>query len=370
MKKTFSSIAILTALLCTLCSCSSGGGEDVGITTVYAVSAFLSIAMLFSYCVFLRRKNDLWFTALFSSVALINLSYFLLSVSNTIDGALMCNRFAYLGSVFLPMAMLMIILRFAKIKYTKTLPTALFIIGFVILLIAASPGILPIYYKDAFIEKIGNATVLRKEYGPLHPIYMVYLFGYFAAIVYTVFRAVLKKKVSSNSHAFALFFAVFINIVVWTVEQFIDNDIELLSISYMISEFFLLSLDLMCQEHSKQLKKALERAASANTSTSDVPARGEVSLTDISTPDLSSVTDEKRIAFIKGINNLTKSEALIYDMHMEGKSTKEIMAALSITENTLKFHNKNLYGKLCVSSRKELRETAIALGLQNAKKQS
>ena len=30
------------------------------------------------------------------------------------------------------------------------------------------------------------------------------------------------------------------------------------------------------------------------------------------------------------------------------------MQELSITENTLKFHNKNLYGKLGVSSRKQL----------------
>ena len=34
--------------------------------------------------------------------------------------------------------------------------------------------------------------------------------------------------------------------------------------------------------------------------------------------------------------------------------TKEIMAEMQITENTLKFHNKNIYGKLGVSSSKEL----------------
>jgi len=32
------------------------------------------------------------------------------------------------------------------------------------------------------------------------------------------------------------------------------------------------------------------------------------------------------------------------------------MAELNIKENTLKFHNKNIYGKLGVSSRKELKE--------------
>ena len=33
---------------------------------------------------------------------------------------------------------------------------------------------------------------------------------------------------------------------------------------------------------------------------------------------------------------------------------KEIREKINITENTLKYHNKNIYGKLGVSSRKQL----------------
>ncbi|MBQ6795590.1 MAG: helix-turn-helix transcriptional regulator, partial [Clostridia bacterium] len=51
---------------------------------------------------------------------------------------------------------------------------------------------------------------------------------------------------------------------------------------------------------------------------------------------------------------LTPTENKIYNYYLEGKTTKEIMALLNIKENTLKYHNKNLYGKLGVSSRKEL----------------
>lgn len=39
---------------------------------------------------------------------------------------------------------------------------------------------------------------------------------------------------------------------------------------------------------------------------------------------------------------------------MEGKTTKEIIALMGFKEFTLKFHNKNIYEKLGVSSRKEL----------------
>ena len=45
----------------------------------------------------------------------------------------------------------------------------------------------------------------------------------------------------------------------------------------------------------------------------------------------------------KNISALTPTEKAIFDFYIEGKSTKEIMKELDITENTLKFHNKNIY---------------------------
>jgi len=42
---------------------------------------------------------------------------------------------------------------------------------------------------------------------------------------------------------------------------------------------------------------------------------------------------------------------------------------LSIAENTLKFHNKNLYGKLGVSSRKQLLEYAKVIEKAAAKEE-
>ncbi|MBO5195991.1 MAG: helix-turn-helix transcriptional regulator, partial [Clostridia bacterium] len=62
--------------------------------------------------------------------------------------------------------------------------------------------------------------------------------------------------------------------------------------------------------------------------------------------------------FIIGHSQLTPTERLIFDRYIMGKTTKEIMADLNIKENTLKFHNKNIYCKLGVSSRKQLIEIA------------
>ena len=60
--------------------------------------------------------------------------------------------------------------------------------------------------------------------------------------------------------------------------------------------------------------------------------------------------------FMSGFKTLTPTEKAIYDAYIARVTTKEIMANLKIKETTLKYHNRNLYGKLGVSSRKELLE--------------
>lgn len=58
--------------------------------------------------------------------------------------------------------------------------------------------------------------------------------------------------------------------------------------------------------------------------------------------------------FICNLKTLTPTETRIYELYLDGKSAQEISDILSIQENTMKYHNKNIYSKLGVSSRKQL----------------
>ena len=58
--------------------------------------------------------------------------------------------------------------------------------------------------------------------------------------------------------------------------------------------------------------------------------------------------------FLCNLSTLSPSEYKIYELYLSGKTTKEIVDILGITENTLKYHNKNIYSKLGISSRKQL----------------
>ena len=54
------------------------------------------------------------------------------------------------------------------------------------------------------------------------------------------------------------------------------------------------------------------------------------------------------------LGTLTATEYKVYELYLAGKNAKQIVEILGITENTLKYHNKNIYSKLGISSRKQM----------------
>ena len=234
--------------------------------------------------------------------------------------------------------MLMIILRVSRLSYPKWLPPVLLTVSALMFLIAASPGILDIYYKDVTLELIGGIAVLKKTYGPLHSLYLYYLLLYFGAIIGTAVFCIVKKRITAATQVVVLAVAVSVNIGVWLLEQLVKIDFEILSVSYIISELFLLCLSLMMLENERILatvKSAKPSALSREDAVSDE-------------------TEASRKYLLEQLPRLTYTERLIYDLYLQGKSTKEVLQEMNIKENTLKYHNKNIYSKLGVSSRKEL----------------
>ncbi|MBQ9779356.1 MAG: hypothetical protein IJW00_00245 [Clostridia bacterium] len=352
MKKLFASAPILLFLILSLSGCNAVGEKSASLTIIYGVAAVLSLLLLIG-CLLLVRQNKVWFVLLFSSVLVVNIGYTFLAMSTCLEMALWANRVAYLGSVFLPLAMLMIILDVSGTKHPKWLHGALGALSLLVFLIAASPGILPIYYKEVSFGVVNGVSTLIKVYGPLHPLYLVYLLGYFTAMVTVIIRAKIKKTIDTTVNAAILAIAVFVNIGVWFIEQLVAIDFEMLSISYIISELFLLGVHLVMNEY-RRLKMIVKQVESVqNYSEAETATPNEMLEKPV---EDEAVTPERIEFFMKGLKTLTPTERAIYDAYVARVTTKEIMANMDIKESTLKYHNRNLYGKLGISSRKELLE--------------
>ena len=348
MKKRLLGILPLIGITLGLSGCSSVGDESASLSIIYGVATVLS-ALLLIGCLFLVHQKRQWFVLLFSSVLVVNIGYTVLSVSSGLEMALWANRVSYLGSVFLPLAMLMIILNITNTRTKRWVPISLFSLAVVVFLIAASPGILPIYYKEVSFEVVNGVSTLVKVYGPLHPLYLVYLLGYFSAMIAVIIRASIKKTFDSTAHAVIIAMAVFVNIGVWFIEQISSIDFEFLSVSYIITELFLCGVHMVMNENQRLRELVRQKEEALRATSTDVSRADRV------------VSSEMMEYFAQGLDTLTSQERQIYEAYLSGMSTKDIMIELNIKENTLKFHNKNLYSKLGVSSRKQLLEVHRAI---------
>lgn len=351
VKMKYSGLLIGSMLLVWLTGCAAIGEKTANMSVIYGVTMVMSLLLLIGYCGLMREKDG-WFVLLFLSVLVVNIGYFALSVSPGVEEALLANRISYLGSVFLPMAMLMILMQVVRIRCPRWLVGVLFAVALVVFLIAASPGYLDVYYKEVTLERVNGATVLRKVYGLLHRIYLYYLLGYFTAMIAIVMGAVTKGRLESGVYSAMLIIAVFVNIGVWLLEQLVKIDFECLSVSYIISEMFLLGLSVLMKEHER-----LKTAIADHETRKSMPAAAvypEDSRESELAEELSEESEEDFAQYLRGLDALTVTERAVFAMYVAGRSTKEIMSELNIKENTLKFHNKNIYGKLGVSSRKQL----------------
>ena len=315
------------------------GGKTASMSVLYGLTATISLFLLVMYCLILRNK-DKWFLLLFSSVFIVNVGYYMLSTSQTLEKALMANRISYFGSVFLPFSILMSILNISNIKLKKIVPYLLLGVAIIMFCITASPGILDIYYKDVTLNTVNGITVLDKTYGSFHCLYLYYLLFYFIAMIVAIVYSTSNNRIKSSAHVFILISAAFVNFFVWFVEQLINVEFEMLSISYIISEVFLLGLYCLIQEH--QLS-SFDFTKLLNPSPVTTSPYGIYSI-------------EKIEKYKDGLAKLTEKEIPVYEGYLLKKTQKIISEETNLGLPTIKWHVGNIYEKLGVTSRKELIE--------------
>lgn len=290
------------------------------------------------------RGRNRWLFVLFVSVFVCELGYFLTSISKTLEGALTAYRVSYLGNVFLPFFMLMMLLDLNRLCYPKALPKVLVVLSTLMLLLAASGGWSTLYYKEVALEFVGGAAQLVREYGPLHGLYGCYLYAYFAAMVGLVLYASVKRRTYSVSHTVFLAVAALGNISIWMVEKLIPRSFEFLAISYVLTALMMLLLDNVALSSENQPTPAvLPTMAGAGEG------------------PIQSFTPEQIDAIFAAwpmVSSLSEREWEVLRLILANRKRRDIAQELFVTEHTIKKHTAGIFKKLSVSSRPELYEIA------------
>ena len=190
---------------------------------------------------------------------------------------------------------------------------------------------------------IGNgAAKLVKEYGVLHPFCMVYLLGYFAAMIGTIIHLVRKMKIAKPKLAGFIAAVVFSNLLMWLFEKLVHWEYEFLSVTYVISEFLLLIVYWMLQDyvHKNEVPSPVFVEEKAPIIIVDNMTRAEKIKTILDSLPEDTVLSTRQMDILERI--------------LDYKSRKEIAVELHLSANTVKTHTGMLYKALGVSGRDEI----------------
>ena len=318
----------------------------------YGILCVISLALI-GVCLAVDRKKDICLLLLFISVFVCNLGQFLISVAPSLSFALNGNRIAYLGQVFLPLLMLKMILNLCSLNYKKWLLPTLSLISIAVLFVTLTPGFFPCYYKNVSIAVADGVTRLIRDYGPLHLLYYIYLLSYFALMLMVIIHSAVKKKITSTLHTTFLLCAVLCSIIIWFAEQFFPRGFEFLTVSYVISELFILLLYGILQEYG--IRGENGSIIIANTSKkAEEYLSGAIQSDDDSTALFSEKDIDCILACEKIVSRITEREKEVLIKLLANKQRKEIADELFVTESTIKKHTSSIYAKFNVANRFEL----------------
>lgn len=303
-------------------------------TIAYSIIFALSLLMPAGYYFYVRKaQSEPWLLILNISVCIVNLGYILLSLSKTVEFALFANKVAYLGQVLVPLCMFMIISRLSGFVYKRWIRSALSCAALLMYSLVLTTGHLGWYYKSVELTFADGAAKLIKEYGPLHPVNLIYVLVYFVAMFVVIGLSMRQRRGNSHKLAGLMLAVVLGNIGMWVVEKFIPLNFEFLSVSYLMSEFVFFFVYWMLQDYIRL---------------SEVPP----------TVVVSSLVDEETARELASVltqgQTLTAKEEEVLERVIAGQSRKQMAIEMHVSENTVKTHVKHIYEKLGVSGRDEI----------------
>ena len=121
------------------------------------------------------------------------------------------------------------------------------------------------------------------------------------------------------------------------------------------------------QEHSRLLPEKMELLQREKEEAERQYASAQYIMQGYLNKDMPPIDEDSYNMFVNNLSQLTTKERAIFDLYLAGLVPKEVTAKLGITENTIKYHNKNIYGKLGVKSRKELLQCVKYMRLLESK---
>ncbi len=209
----------------------------------YSICLVISLILTISYIYKWQNRYGIHFTLLYVFGSIANFGYWQIYESTQINQAILTNKIAYLGGCFLSLTLMMSLFSVCKINLSNRIRALLYGITIFVFGTSLTVGYSDIFYKDVHLELMDNGRYrMIKEYGFFHTIFYIMLISYLLMSFIAIIIAFKKKKEVSFKSLWLMFVVMFVNLLSFFGGRALFEDIELITISYIISEIAFLIL--------------------------------------------------------------------------------------------------------------------------------
>ncbi|MBQ0042948.1 MAG: HD domain-containing protein [Lachnospiraceae bacterium] len=161
------------------------------------------------------------------------LGYYFISVSTSLDEALIAQKVAYVGGVFLPIFYFFLVMEICHIEPKKIATVIMVMIQIAVFAFVCTIGQNDLFYKSAKYYSENGMVILEKEYGPLHTVFQLTMYFYLFASIGVAVYTLIKKRAVNRRGLLAMVILAGVAVGSYVIEKAIHFPFELIPIAYV-----------------------------------------------------------------------------------------------------------------------------------------
>ncbi len=211
----------------------------MAVQALYFVTFLVSLLLLTVNLIGNKKANTL-FVVFSLSVAMNCWGTFLLSVSGTLEVAILANKILYVGGCFTAPLAILLIVQTCNIRWPGWLTALLFGLGAVTYGFVLTIGHSEIYYKSVELAQTDGYYYLVKEYGPAHRLQTIYMILCILIMLGHLIAVLTKNRSLSFKMAPVISIVGIAVILCYILARLFNSKIEWMSIGFLIGSVMMM----------------------------------------------------------------------------------------------------------------------------------
>lgn len=202
----------------------------------YVILFALSFACTVTYACIWHKHFDVYFTLMFTLIPIALMGYVMMARATTLETALAANKIIYVGGCYELLFVTLSVFSLCRIHLNRMIHALLMLVTTGVYLSSITVGESTVFYRSQSFEIVDGNAVLHKEYGPMHTVFIIMVWGFFlmnlGALIYSYF----KKKDVSNRMIALLFLPELLAVFSYFGSKVLPINVELTPLSYVMAQ--------------------------------------------------------------------------------------------------------------------------------------